>query len=1034
MSQASSGSSFVRRLSENGPTKSFGPGPSNVQIPRITFGDVKRKEDSCRLCGLLSRAVKRYSSGNVHDTAKLFLTWEIDGRKAVENDQHVNLTRRLRVRWNEIAGARQDMYLVLVAPKSSRHINSDAYAAFGKHNHFLGRGLIEPNEKQSLIKSWIDLCVKGHGKNTSDCHTTHGSTKDFKGLIKGTHFGVIDVVDMCLKELPLDSNGNPERYVALSYVWGKRPFGEEVYKTLMSNVLLHIRHGGIEKVWNQLPRTIQHAILLVSRLGERYLWVDSLCIVQDSVSSWELNARAMHLVYGNAHLTICAADGDAETGLLAAEPMLRPMSSTNLAHSDTVADENVEMPRQPLTAHCVPGVTLLVLRSPEAIIQDSRWNKRGWTFQERLLSRRCLVFAEGQVYFQCRTSVMSQDVFTDGGMGGWSLDSTSAPLRTLGELNRRAFWFYMRCVGLYTGRELSQPKDILTAFQGTSWLLQQRFNSPLLYGLPTSHFDIALLWSPMDALRRRKKQRHQHFNTSICSQDELGNCTCKPDEEDYGKKSFPSWSWCGWIGAKAQYQPDMIEACLLNVREWLTDHTWILWHFRDQEGNLRPLWDKGSAHDDISDEVQWRGYHGRSAVQVGENLDTGRSSKYVGIKSHDSSRERVRERKVKFAPRVENIPRQVRLNGKRSAARPGWWEDDNDGWYRTDNTNYIQNSSGDGGSYRDASQISGAYAQLPPPAQYYYGHMQPPGASPYGPPVNYPFRPIGTNEYYPYPNPGPYAIPQPPGIYHAHPPPPPVRLVDDEPPTTRHGNPQRTYTEESYETESTSDSDSWASAQESLSDDNDSYSLDSASATEREHGEDGNDTNTSSASSLDPYGRPRRHPEKSGIPFSKIIPDNPFGTIREPFSKDQQKHDYARAMPILQFFTWQTWLYIRHAETTGAFVAGTSPSLSRHDIIDKAGDWCGSIMLPDDEQNTALQDTSQSFIAISDAKAFTKEECPIWNYYIPKERDESDWDLYYVLLLRRDGDRGLWERVALGKVFKAAFSSMAANWEEIKLG
>lgn len=890
-SQASSEGNLRRQLSENSPIKSFGPGTGNVQTPRITFGDVKRKEDSCRLCGLLSRAVRRYSSGNVHDVAMLFLTWEIDGREAAEDHQHVNLTRRLRVRWTEIAGATQDVYLVLVAPKSPRQINSDAYAAFGKNTHFLGRGLIEPNEKQSLIKSWIDLCVKGHGKDTSDCHTTHGSAADFKGLIKGTHFGVIDVVDMCLKELPLDSKGNPERYVALSYVWGKRPPGEEVYKTVMSNVLLHIRHGGIEKMWNQLPRTIQHAILLVSRLGERYLWVDSLCIVQDSVSSWELNARAMHLVYGNAHITICAADGDAETGLLAVEPILQPKSPINLGHSDTDDSENKGMPRQPLTAHCAPGVSLLLTRSPEAIIQDSIWNKRGWTFQERLLSRRCLVFAEGQVYFQCRTSVMSQDVFTDGGTGGWSLDSTSAPLRTLKELKRRAFWFYMRCVQLYTGRELSKPKDILTAFQGTSWLLQQRFNSPLLYGLPTSHFDIALLWSPMDVLRRRKKQQHRHASTSTCSQDELGNCTCKPDEEDYGKTNFPSWSWCGWIGGKAEYQPEMIDACLLNVREWLTDHTWIQWHFRDKEGNLRPLWDKGSANDDASDKVQWRGYHGRSAVQGNDNsatvskpgndLQTGSPFNDGVFDSYDT-KDRAGATKVRFASPAKDKSRRKPLDPKRSAARPGRREDDGDGRYRTDNTKYIQNIAN--GFYGGNDMYSMAPPPVPPPAQNQY-YPQPFGANPYNPTPYNPFssfQPIGTNGYYPYPDAGSYAYPPPHIARYMYPSPPPPPTEAPIPPRPQ---PRRANIEELDESDSSSDADSWASAQETISDDDYSYSLGAADM-EREHGEDGNATNTNSISSLDPYGRPRRHLDKYGIPFSKIIPDNPFGTIREPFSKD----------------------------------------------------------------------------------------------------------------------------------------------------
>ena len=71
-------------------------------------------------------------------------------------------------------------------------------------------------------------------------------------------------------------------------------------------------------------------------------------------------------------------------------------------------------------------------------------------------------------------------------------------------------------------------------------------------------------------------------------------------------------------------------------------------------------------------------------------------------------------------------------------------------------------------------------------------------------------------------------------------------------------------------------------------------------------------------------------------------------------------------------------------------------------------------------------------MAVSDAKSLTRDECPIWNYYIPKEQEESEWDLYYVLLLQRNRERAFWERVALGKVFRAAFGY--AKWNEIKLG
>lgn len=63
---------------------------------------------------------------------------------------------------------------------------------------------------------------------------------------------------------------------------------------------------------------------------------------------------------------------------------------------------------------------------------------------------------------------------------------------------------------------------------------------------------------------------------------------------------------------------------------------------------------------------------------------------------------------------------------------------------------------------------------------------------------------------------------------------------------------------------------------------------------------------------------------------------------------------------------------------------------------------------------------------------FSQEEGLVWTYYVPKKREEPQWDVYFVLLLNRNQNRGLWERVGRGKVFKAAFGER--SWEEIKLG
>jgi hypothetical protein len=152
--------------------------------------------------------------------------------------------------------------------------------------------------------------------------------------------------------------------------------------------------------------------------------------------------------------------------------------------------------------------------------------------------------------------------------------------------------------------------------------------------------------------------------------------------------------------------------------------------------------------------------------------------------------------------------------------------------------------------------------------------------------------------------------------------------------------------------------------------------------------------------------------------------------IREKYySQDGSEVQYR---PILQFWTWRTELHVATREPSNETVLKNSTSgMCQCDIVDKEGDWCGSIVLAK-KWILEREGSLLPFVAISDAKAFTKQECPVWTYYIPKGRDESEWDLYYVLLLERNAERGVWERAGLGKVFQAAFREK--TWDEIKLG
>jgi hypothetical protein len=151
---------------------------------------------------------------------------------------------------------------------------------------------------------------------------------------------------------------------------------------------------------------------------------------------------------------------------------------------------------------------------------------------------------------------MSEDIFADRSGTGWSLDLLRSPLQMLSQLKLRALWFYAHCVSLYTRRELYEPFDILSAFSGICKLIEYTIHSPFIFGLPSSHFDFALLWQPIGRSSRLSKPKHS-------------------DEQKYKEIQFPSWSWCGWDSDGIRYAPEMVDSCVTNIRASLLDNTWI---------------------------------------------------------------------------------------------------------------------------------------------------------------------------------------------------------------------------------------------------------------------------------------------------------------------------------------------------------------------------------------------------------------------------------------------------------------------------
>lgn len=180
----------------------------------------------------------------------------------------------------------------------------------------------------------------------------------------------------------------------------------------------------------------------------------------------------------------------------------------------------------------------------------------------------------------------------------------------------------------------------------------------------------------------------------------------------------------------------------------------------------------------------------------------------------------------------------------------------------------------------------------------------------------------------------------------------------------------------------------------------------------------------------DEYGRIPKFEEEASH-FEKTLPEYPYQVGFAPGSYENG-HDDQPDQTYLQFWTWSTHLRIvAHDPLRQA----TDGHLRRYDIADYSGDWCGTIILNQEWAQNHQSEVEHEFIAISEARDFSDEENESWTYYIPKEKEHSEWDLYYVLLLEHRG--AVSYRVGLGKIFKDALENSClpgTSWKEIILG
>jgi hypothetical protein len=137
-----------------------------------------------------------------------------------------------------------------------------------------------------------------------------------------------------------------------------------------------------------LPKTIQDAVTVTRRLGLQYLWVDALCIKQDSEEDWASESSKMGDIYGSATITIAAAGGSTcNTGCFIQD-------SSNTARL-------LDKIRLCLPDRSIGTISLDVQINLNP--QKDPLNQRAWALQERLLSPRLLTYGSGKLLWQCQT-------------------------------------------------------------------------------------------------------------------------------------------------------------------------------------------------------------------------------------------------------------------------------------------------------------------------------------------------------------------------------------------------------------------------------------------------------------------------------------------------------------------------------------------------------------------------------------------------------------------------------------------------------
>lgn len=357
-----------------------------------------------------------------------------------------------------------------------------------------------------MARHWLTSCVTTHGKCGSQ--EKHWKPTRVLDISRAKEYNQLRLVTGDTIDKP---------YVALSHRWGY----EEMPRTTLANYSAHLEGISTDK----LSLIMRDSILIASSLGLQYLWIDALCIIQDSNDDWLAEAARMEAVFSGAIFTIAVASAEKHSESIFQKRRARCLRPFHLANFENISYRD-------RGAYCEGEGELYVFPNSPQVNRDGRpkgpldW--RGWVLQEQILSPRILYYGNGELYWECNTlsasesSPMGISLLNDKNQDEtWALRILR---KTIGgsiaptELRDRIADIWKHMILNYSARHLTKRSDKMIALEGI-------LNS--LSGiLKEKH--VAGMWS------------HDLWSQLLWWQDITSSPQSEAQHSDF---SAPSWSW-----------------------------------------------------------------------------------------------------------------------------------------------------------------------------------------------------------------------------------------------------------------------------------------------------------------------------------------------------------------------------------------------------------------------------------------------------------------------------------------------------------